>query len=296
MELVKCPIKYKNAPISNAVESLLSVDYGTDIENADIILAGLPMETGKARRSGAHMGAAYLRKTHFWRGAICDPDLDIRIDNILHIIDCGDLNISGEEYETAEKRIGDFLRTVLETKAFPVMVGGDFSVTLPQLKTYSEKYGKMALIRFGAHPFLREAENVIDSKHSIELGVRGGVPYLSEEEEGTCLAESLRRKSYEEVSSIIRKRVGNRPVFVSFSIDFLDPAYAPGTVAPAAGGFSVQDVLVLLEKTLPGLDIKGMDFVGVVPGYDDGEVTLNSAQTVLQKMVTVISRELMLRM
>lgn len=321
MELTKCPSRFEKMPESNALQSLLRTDYSTDIEGADIVLAGIPFDLAVSNRSGTRFGPRYMRKTHFWRGVTCDPDLDVLIDGVLNIVDCGDFELERGYLTEGFEKITQQTKRILDAGAVPVIVGGDHSITFPELKAYYLKYGKMALIHFDSHldtgiqsdpvrnyythgnPFSSAMnEGYLDGNHVIQLGIRGGFRNREEQAEYTqqtgreyILARDLHYMSYEEIGERIRKKVGDMPVFVTFDIDFLDPAYAPGTGTPVTGGFSVHDAIMMLEAALPGLDIKGADIVEVMPYYDPGEVTLNSAQTILQKMVTLISRNLILK-
>lgn len=321
MELKKCPSKFENRPQSNAMQSLLSADYSADITGADIVLAGIPFDLAVSNRSGTRFGPRYMRKTHFWRGLASDPDLDILIADQLKIVDCGDFELQRGYLPEGFEKITQQTKKILDAGAVPVIVGGDHSITFPELRAYAEKYGKMALIHFDSHldtgiqtdpardyythgnPFSSAIkQGYIDGNHVIQLGIRGGFRNREEQAEYTkqtgrefILARDLHYMSYDEIGERIRKKVGDMPVFVTFDIDFLDPAYAPGTGTPVVGGFSVHDAVMMLEAALPGLDIKGADMVEVMPYYDPGEVTLNSAQTVLQKMVALIARNLILK-
>ena len=317
----KCPLKFEKRPETNAMQSLMSTEFSTDIEGADIVLAGIPFDLAVTNRSGTRMGPKYMRNTHFWRGVTCEPDLDIRIDNDLKIVDCGDFELQMGYLPDGFEKITQQTKRILDAGAVPVIVGGDHSISFPELKAYYLTYGPMALIHFDSHldtspnshptkqiythgsPFSNAIrEGYIDGNHVIQLGIRGGFRNRDEQAEYSkktgrefILARDLHYMSYDEIGEVIRKKVGNMPVFVTFDIDFLDPAYAPGTGTPVVGGFSVHDAIMMLEAALPGLDVKGADLVEVMPYYDYGEVTLNSAQTILQKMVTLIAQNLIIK-
>lgn len=321
MELIKCPSKFKERIRPNALQSLLSTDYSRDLEGADIVLAGIPFDSAVTNRSGTRFGPKYMRNTHFWKSLKSDVDLDILIYGLLRIIDYGDFEVKNGYIPESFEMITQQTKKLLDAGAVPIIAGGDHSITFPELKAYYMKYGKMALIHFDSHldtgiqkdparnfynhgnPFSSAIrEGYLDGSHVIQLGIRGGFKNREEQEEYTrqtgreyILARDLHYMSYEEIGDRVRQKVGDMPVFVTFDIDFLDPAFAPGTGTPVVGGFSVYDAVMMLEASLPGLDIKGADLVEVMPAYDPGEVTLNSALTVLQKIAALTARNLILK-
>ncbi len=318
----KCIYKFETRPEVNAMESLLKTNFSKDLEGADIVLAGVPFDIATSNRSGTKFGPSYLRNTHFWKNAICDADLDIKYDEDLRVIDYGDFELQGAYIIDGFDKITKQTSAILDAGATPVIVGGDHSISFPELKAYYLKYGQMALIHFDSHldtgvvslhptkaqythgnPFSNAIrEGYVDANHMIQIGIRGGFANKKDQAEYTeqtgrefILARDLHYMSYDEIADRIRKKVGDMPVFVTFDIDFLDPAYAPGTGTPVVGGFSVHDAVMILEKSLPGLDVKGADLVEVMPTYDAGEVTLNSALSILQKMVALIAQNLVLK-
>lgn len=317
----KCVYKFEKRPNQKGTDTLLKAEFSKDLTGADIVLAGIPFDLAVSNRSGTKLGPAYMRNSQFWKNAICDADLDIRYDEDLRIIDYGDFELQGGYIIDGFDKITRQTAAILDAGAAPVIVGGDHSISFPELKAYYLKYGQMALIHFDSHldtgpnmnpnknqyshgnPFSNALrEGYIDGNHMIQIGIRGGFRNKEEQEEYTkitgrefILARDLHYMTHDEIAAKIREKVGDMPVFVTFDIDFLDPAYAPGTGTPVVGGFSVHDAIMILEKSLPGLDVKGADLVEVMPTYDVGEVTLNSALSILQKMVALIAQNIIIK-
>ncbi len=314
MERLKCPQKIERKPGSNALIGLLHADYQRDLTGVDIALAGVPFDLAVSNRSGTRLGPKYLRSKGL-RNIVSDPDLDIDIKNTIKIVDYGDFQLESGYLTDSFEKITRQTKQILDAGVTPVLVGGDHSITLPELKAYYLKYGKMAVVHFDSHldtgvdrsatkdiythgsPFSWAIKKgYVDGSHMIQIGIRGGWQNLTDTDNFTktygreyILARDLHYMTYEEIGDKIRDKVGSMPVFITFDIDFLDPAYAPGTGTPVVGGFSVQDAVQILEKGLIGLDVKGADLVEVMPGYDPGEITANAASAVLQKLVSIIA-------
>jgi agmatinase len=309
-----CPVKYETFPKSNAPVSLIRADFSAELDGADIVLAGIPFDLAVSNRSGTRLGPRYVRSKGF-KSYASDPDLDIDVKSALRVIDYGDFELSNGYLTDCFYKITEQTKAILDAGAASVIVGGDHSITLPELKAYYLKYGPMALVHFDSHldtgvnktaskvtythgnPFSwAMREGYVDGSHTIQLGIRGGWRDATDAQEFTenfgrefILARDLHYMSYDEAAERIRKKVGDLPVFVTFDIDFLDPAFAPGTGTPVAGGFSVHDAIQIMEKSLVGLDVKGADLVEVEPFCDPGELTANAASAILQKLVAIIA-------
>lgn len=314
MDRLPCPIKFDKWPKGNSPIGLLQADYEESMEGADIVLAGVPFDLAVSNRSGTRLGPWYLRSRGL-RNCVCDPDLDIDIKGSLKVIDHGDFELSYGYLVDGFAKITEQTKEILDAGAAPVLVGGDHSISFPELKAYYLKYGPMAVVHFDSHldtgVMKEETKDIythgspfswairkgyVDGNHMIQIGIRGGWQNREDTDKFTetygreyILARDLHYMTYDEVAGRVRKKVGNMPVFVTFDIDFLDPAYAPGTGTPVVGGFTVQDAIQILEKSLIGLDIKGADLVEVMPAYDPGAVTANAASTILQKLVSIIA-------
>ncbi|WP_310605186.1 agmatinase [Anaerosporobacter sp.] len=315
MNIEKIPEKmdWNKLDPPNAMNSFLHLEYSPDVTGVDIALAGVPFDLATSNRPGTKLGPAYLRSRVF-KGAKVDEVLDISIGDNLKIVDSGDYKLMGGYLLDAFALIKDQTKKILDAGATPVIVGGDHSITFPELAAYYEVYGPMAMIHFDSHldtgmyqmcptkeiythgnPFSNAMrKGYLDGNHTIQIGIRTGTPKMNDEytkEYGREIlsAAELHAISYEEAAERIRAKVGDMPCIVTFDIDFLDPVYAPGTGTPVTGGFSVYDALMILETALPGLNIVGADLVEVEPYYDPCEITAISANNILAKLVTCIA-------
>ncbi len=297
----------------NTLESFLHLDYCEDLTGVDIALAGVPFDLATSNRPGTKLGPKYLR-SKVYKGVQVDEVLDFVIGDKLRIVDTGDFKLMGGYLLDNFSLITEQMKKILDAGATPVIVGGDHSITFPELAAYYQVYGPMALIHFDSHldtgmyqlsptkeiythgnPFSNAMrKGYLDGNHTIQIGIRTGSP--SRDDEFTKVygreilsARELHAISYEEAAKRIRDKVGNMPTLVTFDIDFLDPAYAPGTGTPVTGGFSCYDAMMILETALPGLNIVGADLVEVEPFFDPCEITAISANHILAKLVSCIA-------
>ncbi|MBP6750279.1 MAG: arginase family protein, partial [Xanthomonadaceae bacterium] len=205
--------------------------------------------------------------------------------------------------ELVPQAILDAYRTIVAADVAPLSLGGDHFVAYPILQALHERYGPLALIHFDAHSdtwpdrddtadacridhgtmFWHAAKTgIVDVAHSIQIGMRT----LNPDTYGYRVLDArwLHAQGVEACVAEIRERVGARACYVSFDIDFLDPAFAPGTGTPVVGGFSTHDALRLI-RGLAGLQIVGMDVVEVSPPYDHAEITALAGASIAQELL-----------
>ena len=298
---------------SNSLISFLRLPYQEELEGVDIALAGVPFDLATSNRPGTKLGPKYLRSCVF-KGIKSDSEIDLYIGDKLKIVDTGDFKLMGGYLLDGFAKITEQTKRILDAGATPVIVGGDHSITFPELAAYYQAFGPMAMIHFDSHldtgmyqlcetkeiythgnPFSNAMrKGYLDGNHTIQVGIRTGSPKRDDEYTKNYGREILSAKklhsiSHEEAGRIIREKVGDYPCIVTFDIDFLDPAYAPGTGTPVTGGFTVYDAVRILEETMPGLNIVGADLVEVEPYYDPSNITAMSANSILAKIVTLIA-------
>jgi len=190
-------------------------------------------------------------------------------------------------------------------------MGGDHSITLPELRAVAKTHGPVALIHFDSHtdtndqyfgkpyyhgsPFRRAVEeNIVLAENSIQVGMRGSVYSRDAYDESTALGfqvitmSAVRKMGPEELMVIVRERVGQRKVFVTFDIDVVDPAFAPGTGTPEVGGFTSGEAVDLV-RGLRGLKFVGFDVVEVLPAYDPAEITALLAANIMYEFLSLIA-------
>jgi agmatinase len=283
-------------------------------EDVDAAVLGVPFDTATSFRPGARFGpeavraaSALLRPYH--------PALGVDVFGTLSVVDGGDLDVTpGNALRTVEQ-IDEALRPVLEAGIVPVVVGGDHSIVLGELRAHAAVHGPVAVVLLDAHadtwdeyygeryfhgtPFRRAVEEgLVAPERSLMAGMRG--PLYGPEDLDVprdmgfevLVGEQLRALSPQEYGARVRARVGDGPVYLSFDIDVLDPAYAPGTGTPEVAGLLPHEALGFL-RALAGLSFTGFDVVEVSPPYDGpGQVTALNAAAVAYDMLalTAIAR------
>ncbi|MFZ1814533.1 MAG: agmatinase [Rhizobiaceae bacterium] len=292
-------------PTWAGVLSFMRRKYTKDVDDADVVVWGIPLDTSVSNRSGARHGPQAIRRA----SAIMDndPQYPFAMDLFerMAVADWGDCAFDyGRLWEVPEV-IEKQARELLETGAFLLTLGGDHYITWPLLKTHAELHGPLALVQFDAHQdtwdddgeridhgsFVTRAvrEGIIDPEHSIQIGIRTVAP----EDYGIeiLFGDDVEEMTAHQIAEAIRERVGSRPCYLTFDIDCLDPAFAPGTGTPVAGGPSSAKMLSVLRR-LGFLDIRGADVVEVAPAYDHADVTAIAGAAVAMYMLGLRAEKL----
>ncbi|MGW2223398.1 agmatinase, partial [Nonomuraea sp. NPDC001684] len=238
------------------------------------------------------------------------PGLDVSPFERVQVADAGDIAANpfdiGEAVETIEAAAD-------ELDARLVTIGGDHTIALPLLRSAARKHGPVALLHFDAHldtwdtyfgaeythgtPFRRAVEEgILDTEALSHVGIRGplyGKKDLEDDRRlgfGILTAADVLRRGLDEVIDVLRQRVGDRPLYVSVDIDVLDPAHAPGTGTPEAGGLTSRELLEIL-RGLAGCRLIGADVVEVAPAYDHAEITSVAASHVAYDLVSLLAMQ-----
>jgi agmatinase len=280
----------------------MRLPHVVDVAGVDAAVVGIPFDTATSFRAGARFGpegirsaSALLRPYH--------PVLDVNVVETLSVVDFGDLQVAPGDVEGTYRRIEAGLAPLVDAGVFTLVLGGDHSITLAELRALARRHGPLALVHLDAHtdtwdeyfgqryfhgtPFKRAVEEgLLEPKASLQAGMRGSLYDKSDLEDARSLgfavvpSEELRALGPEGYAKAVRERVGDRPVFLSFDIDFLDPAFAPGTGTPEVAGFSTAEAVAFL-RALRGLELVGSDVVEVAPPYDGpGQPTALAAANV----------------
>lgn len=297
---------YERENTYSGVLSFMRRQYTKNLEGVDVVVSGIPLDIATTFRSGARMGPAAVRAAsvqmneliHPWGFGPCDR---------LAVIDYGDCWLDSHNPHTVFSSIYEHANTILKSNAKMLTLGGDHYITYPLLKAHAEKYGApLSIIHFDAHCdtwaddqpnslnhgsmfYKAIKDGLIDPATSVQIGIRTwnedfmGVNVLG--------ADWVHEHGVAAVVKKVHKIVGKRNVYLTFDIDCLDPAFAPGTGTPVAGGLSSAQALAILRKFV-GLNIIGMDVVEVAPAYDHSEITALSAAQIAAEMLCVISAEL----
>lgn len=282
-----------------------------EVERCGVAILGVPFDSGVTYRPGARFGpggirtgSKLLRPYH--------PGLDVEPFAVQQVTDAGDVACNPfdikESIDAIERAASELLRDV----GHLIALGGDHTVALPLLRATRAKFGEVALVHFDAHldtwdtyfgapythgtPFRRAAEEgLFVSDRSAHVGTRGPLytsgDLSSDVELGFTVisAADYARISIDEVAEGIRVRVGDAPVYVSIDVDVMDPAHAPGTGTPEAGGLTSRELLLTL-RALDGLPIVGADVVEVAPAYDHAELTTVAASHVVYELLGLLAR------
>ena len=268
-------------------------------DKADVAILGVPYDLGTSGRAGTRSGPGAIRQASGnlrweearwpWPYALADR---------LKVIDCGDLVYAPGDSAGLTQSLQDRAADILRSGKTLLSFGGDHFITLPLLRAHRAVHGELALVHFDAHTdtyeqgsefdhgtMFRRAprEGLIDTDCSIQVGIR--TEYEPSTHAFAVLdTDWVHNFGPVKAAQAIRDRVGKRKVYLTFDIDCLDPAFAPGTGTPVAGGLSSNMALQIL-RGLKGLDIVGMDVVEVAPAYDQAEVTALAAATLGLEML-----------
>jgi agmatinase len=304
------PVDAMVSPRFSGIGSFMRLPHVRDLSGVDAAIVGIPFDTGVTYRVGGRFGPAAIREA----SRLLRPyhsEHEIEIFDHLSVVDFGDLAVVPGNVQASHAAIVEGMRPVLEAGAVPLAIGGDHGITLGELRAVAGRHGPVGLIVFDSHTDTWDSywgerythgtwcrrvieEGLIDTGRAVQIGIRGGL--YGPQDRGGARALGLRLIPTEElldrgVDQVLveaRERIGSGPVFLTFDIDFIDPAFAPGTGTPEVGGPSSRDALRLV-RGLRGLDFRGFDVVEVIPAYDHGEVTSLAAGTLIHEFLALLA-------
>ena len=292
--------------------TFMRLPYRTDLIGVDVALVGIPFDSGTSYRPGTRLGPREIRSqsslirpyNHFQQVAPFDR---------LNVVDAGDVDASPVSLDIAHAAIEQHVRGVVAAGALPLAIGGDHSISLPVLRALAGKHGPLGLVQFDAHIdtwdedfgsklfhgssfYYAVTEGLVDPRRFVQVGIRGPLygpgDFAFHRDRGIAVMDidEVFRLGLDGVLARIRTVIGAGPVYVTFDIDAVDPAYAPGTGTPEVGGLSSHDAQVLV-RGLAGLQIVGGDIVEVSPPFDGpGQITSLLAANLLFELVCVLAR------
>lgn len=308
--------KYKaknslKSPRYSGIRTFMRMENIETLDDVDFVIVGIPYDCSASYRAGARFGPNAIREVSGLAAKKYNPVLQVDIFDELSGVDYGDLGSVPGYVEDSFELITEGMAPIFEKGVVPVSMGGDHSVTLPELRACHRANGPVALIHFDAHydtipeyfgrpyghgtPFYHAAkEGLVDTSKSIQVGIREGL-YGPEDIDNSI------NLGYEHITAIeahamgmnaiierIKQRVGNTKAFLTFDIDFLDPACAPGTGTPVPGGFTSAQALEII-RGLKELNIIGYDVVEVCPPYDPSGITAITAANIMQEFISHIA-------
>ena len=305
------PANSLESPRFSGVRTFMRLPNNRDLENADAAIVGAPFDTGASFRAGARFGPEGIRSaSHLLRPY--NPSQGVPIFDRISVIDYGDVPIVPGYTEESYGRIEEGLRSIHQGGAVPVVLGGDHAIALPELRAAASLHGPLALVQFDSHadawdtffgrPYnhgtvFRRAveEGLLVPERSIQVGMRGSLYEEGDLEASRALGfdlvttDEVRESGIQAVVERVRERVGDAKAYISFDVDFVDPAFAPGTGTPEIGGFTSREAQAFV-RGLAGLDLGGCDVVEVYPSYDGpGQVTSLLAANVAYELLTLIA-------
>jgi agmatinase len=276
----------------------------------DIAVVGIPFDGGTTYRPGARFGPSAVRQASRLLRPY-NPAVGALPFELAQVVDAGDIACTPFGPEEAVAQIGAAADTLLAGGGRLVSIGGDHTVALPLLRATSARHGPLALVHFDAHldtwdvyfgqrfthgsPFRRAwEEGLLSRDHCTHVGLRGplysGTDLVDDAGMGFAqiTADDVAELGAAAVATRLLERVGDAALYVSVDIDVLDPAHAPGTGTPEAGGLTSREVLSLLRGLAPAR-IVGADVVEVSPAYDHAEITAIAAAHVIYELLTAMA-------
>jgi len=288
----------------------MRVPHVRELEDVDVAVVGIPTDDAVSFRSGARFGPEAIRSASVLLRKY-NPNLRVDVAERLSIVDWGDApTVPGYTLESLE-RTRAAIEEIARAGVVTLCLGGDHTVLLAELRALAAVHGPLALIQLDAHHDLwdeyfgqkvfhgsvvRRAveEGLIDPARSVQAGLRGSL--YGPEDAAMPRDLGLLGLSYEELAALgpgefsmrVRERVEHAPCFLSFDIDFVDPAFAPGTGTPEVGGPSSREALTYV-RSLAGLDFRAFDCVEVSPPYDPAGVTALLAANACFEMLSLLA-------
>ena len=301
------PLDARLIPRFAGIRTFMRAPHTTDLAGVEAAVYGIPFDTATSFRTGPRFGPEAIRSASALLRPY-NPALGVDVVEALSVVDFGDVPVSPGDTERTYGQVEQALAPLVEAGVFPLALGGDHSVTLAELRVLARRHGPLALVQLDAHgdtwdeyfgqrffhgtTFRRALEEkLIEPAASVQAGLRGSLygpdDLDSARELGFAVlpCDQLRELGPGRFASLTRERAGRRPVFLSFDIDVLDPAFAPGTGTPEVGGLSTAEALSIL-RALRGIDLVGADVVEVSPPYDGpGQPTALAAANVAYELL-----------
>ncbi|WP_277184419.1 agmatinase [Caballeronia sp. BR00000012568055] len=288
------PLGGNDMPRFGGIATMMRLPHATSTDGLDACFVGVPLDIGTSNRSGARFGPRQIRTESVLlrpynmatRAAPFDP---------LQVADIGDVATNPYDLKDSMRLIEAAYDEIIANGCRPITLGGDHTIAWPILRALHKKYGQVAVVHIDAHadvndtmfgekiahgtPFRRAVEDgLLQCDKVTQIGLRGTGYHADDFDwcraQGFTVvqAEACWNKSLAPLMAEVRERVGKTPVYLSFDIDGLDPAFAPGTGTPEVGGLTVQQGLEIV-RGMKGLNVVGADLVEVSPPYDQAGTT-----------------------
>lgn len=281
-----------------------------EVQTADIAVVGVPFDAGVSYRPGARFGPSHVREASRLLRPF-NPELKTSPFASQQVVDAGDIPANPFDIEAALVSIESSYSKLLDNAKKIIAIGGDHTITLAILRALKAKHGPISVIHFDAHldtwdsyfgadythgtTFRRASEEgLLDMQGCIHIGIRGPLYAASNLEDDRELgfqifsAVQLEELGITEAIARMKKRVGAKPVYISIDIDVLDPAHAPGTGTPEAGGMTSRELLQILRAS-KDFNLVGADVVEVAPAYDHAQITGIAASHCIYEILSAMA-------
>ncbi|WP_456697534.1 agmatinase [Aeromicrobium sp. P5_D10] len=301
------PVDSSKVPRFSGAATFARLPRLDQVERADINVVGIPFDSGVSYRPGARFGPAHIREASRLLRPY-NPAQDVSPFAVQQVADAGDLSVTPYNIEQAIEQIEQGARELTRDGGRLLTLGGDHTIALPLLRVAAERHGPVAVVHFDAHldtwdtyfeaphthgtPFRRASEEgLIDQTASMHIGIRGPLysdqDLRDDERLGFAVihAREFQRESIDDIIDRLHARIGSCPTYVSVDIDVLDPAHAPGTGTPEAGGLTSRELLEIL-RSFRRTQLVGADVVEVSPAYDHAQITAVAASHVAYELLS----------
>ncbi|WGD29839.1 agmatinase [Ancylobacter sp. WKF20] len=304
------PIDSLETPRFCGVPTFMRLPQATTLKGLDAAILGLPSDSGAPFRTGARFAPNAVRAMSIMLRPI-NPYRNINVFETLACADAGDAAVVPGYEEESLERLELAVRAVVEAGVTPFGIGGDHSVTLAALRAVAATHGPLALIQFDSHsdtwdkyfagkrysagtPFRRAVEEgIVDPSRSIQIGMRGSLFKADDVSQSVELGyevvttDEMFAMGIPALAARIAERTAGAPAYLTFDLDFVDPAFAPAVQTPEAGGPSAREALDLLRR-IEGVNLVGADVVELCPPYDQpAQTTALLAATVMAELLAL---------
>ena len=285
--------------------SFMRRKFSRDLKGVDVAVVGIPLDLATTNRPGARFGPRGIRTASAGASWARPYPWDFDPFDRLAVVDYGDCEFDPGTPESIVPFIEKYFADILAQDVATLALGGDHFVSYPVLKAYAAKHGPLSLVHFDAHSdtwseatqrldhgtmfYHAVKEGLIDDSSSVQIGLRT----TNDEPMGFNILDArwVHENGPAAVAKKVKQIVGSNKVYLTFDIDCLDPAFAPGTGTPVCGGLSSHQALEII-RNLAGINVVGMDLTEVAPIYDVGEVTsLAGAMLALEFLCLYACRE-----
>jgi agmatinase len=305
------PVDGRKVPRFAGSSSFARIPEIDRVPDYDVAVLGAPFDSGTSYRPGARFGPMAVRQASRNLRPSHHVELNCAPFSQIQVVDAGDVAITPFSIDDAMKQVADHAAELIRGSRTVITVGGDHTVALPMLRSVVREHGPVALVHFDAHldtwdtyfnaptthgTIFRRAfeENLLIEDHSVHIGTRGPIYDHADLDDDrrfgfrTVRASDVDGLGIGGVIDAITQRVEDLPVYLSLDIDVLDPAFAPGTGTPEAGGLNSRELFRIL-RGLTSVNLVGADVVEVAPAYDHAEITAIAAATVVFDLITLLA-------